>query len=309
MTETAELHDHDGGHAAHAHFSADRFDRAVGIGVVLNSAFVVVEAAAGFAADSLSLLADAGHNAGDVVGLLTAWGAAWLARRPATLRYTWGFRRSTIFAAVANASLLLAACGAISWEACRRFFVPEASAGGTMIVVALIGAAINTATALLLHRGSSCDLNVRGAFLHMAADAAVSVGVAIAGTVVLLTGWEWIDPVTGLLITAVIAFGAWHLLGESVALALDAAPRRIDPEKVSGSLEGIEGVESVHDLHVWSPGTSDVSATVHLVVPDVGRHEQVLAAATDVLTRRFGIGHSTVQIERTATCRKDGDGL
>jgi cobalt-zinc-cadmium efflux system protein len=299
--------------SAHVHAgscAAARIDRAMAIGVALNLAFVVVEFVAGFAADSLALLADAGHNAGDVVGLLLAWGAGVIARRPPTVRFTWGFRRTTIFAALANASLLLAACGAIGWEAVRRLLAPEQVAGPTVIAVAAVGIVVNAATAVMLHRGGGCDLNVRGAFLHMVADAAVSVGVVVAGLAILATGWLWLDPVASLVITAVIAVGAWSLLRESLELALDATPRAIDPARILDELGEVDGVTDVHDLHVWSPGTSDVSATVHLVVPDLAAHERVLAEASRILVKRFGIGHVTVQLERAPLCRSShGDRL
>ena len=278
------------------------------IGVVLNLAFVVVELLAGFAADSLALVADAGHNAGDVVGLLLAWGAGVIARRPATARFTWGFRRTTIFAALANASLLLAACGAIGWEAVRRLLAPEPVVGPTVIAVAAIGTVVNAATAVMLHRGGGCDLNVRGAFLHMVADAAVSVGVVLAGLAILATGWLWLDPAASLAITAVIAVGAWSLLRESLELALDATPRAIDSTRILSELRAINGVSGVHDLHVWSPGTSDVSATVHLVVPDLATHDRVREEAGRILGDRYGIGHTTVQLERGEHCRSDHGG-
>ncbi len=280
------------------------------IGVAINLAFVMIELGAGFAADSLALVADAGHNAGDVVGLLLAWGAGVIARRPPTARFTWGFRRTTIFAALANASLLLAACGAIGWEAVRRLFAPEPVAGPMVIAVAAIGTVVNAATAVMLHRGGGCDLNVRGAFLHMVADAAVSVGVVVAGLAMLATGWLWLDPAASLAITAAIAVGAWSLLRESLELALDATPRAIDSGRILAELRGLEGVADVHDLHVWSPGTSDVSATVHLVVPDLAAHDRVLAEASRILGERFGIGHTTVQLERVFPCRSSrGDRL
>jgi cobalt-zinc-cadmium efflux system protein len=295
-------------HAHHGSCAESRIDRAMAIGVVLNLAFVVVEVVAGFASDSLALLADAGHNAGDVVGLLLAWGAGVIARRPPTSRFTWGFRRTTIFAALANASLLLAACGAIAWEAVRRLLVPEPVAGPTVIAVAAVGTLVNAATAVMLHRGGGCDLNVRGAFLHMVADAAVSVGVVVAGLAIAATGWLWLDPAASLAIAAVIAAGAWGLTRESLELALDATPRSIDPERILADLLAVEGVTDVHDLHVWSPGTSDVSATVHLVVPDLAAHDRVLEQAGHILGERFGIGHTTVQIERGTPCRSPGGG-
>ena len=302
-----EHDDHDPcvGHThGHAHrLAPSQIDRAMGLGIGLNAAFVVVELACGIAAGSLALVADAGHNAGDVIGLVLAWGAGRLARRPPTRRYTWGFRRSTIFAALANAVLLLTACGAILWEACHRLRAPEPVTGMTMIVVAMIGVVINTLTALSLRRGSAHDANMRGAFLHMAADAAVSAGVAVAGIAILFTGLTWIDPLVSIAITLVIIVGTWDLFREAVDLALDAVPRGIDPEAVTAALTGISGVSEVHDLHVWNASTSETSLTVHLMVPDCQAHEQVLATASALLRERFRIDHTTIQIEREEACR------
>ena len=267
------------------------------IGVGLNTVFVAVEIGAALAGGSLALLADAGHNAGDVVGLLLAWGASRLARRPPTPRYTWGFRRSTIYAALGNAVLLLVACGGIAWEAVHRLREPVPVAGPTMIVVAAVGVAINTLTALMFLRGSAHDANVRGAFLHMAADAAVSVGVVVAGIAVSLTGLPWIDPLVGLAIVATILSSTWGLLRESIDLALDAVPRGLDPAEVTACLAAVPGVSDVHDLHVWNASTSEVSLTVHLVVPDADGRAGALAAATEAMRNRFAIAHTTIQVE------------
>ncbi|NDC53767.1 MAG: cation transporter [Planctomycetia bacterium] len=293
-------HDHGRRHGHAQARSAGAFDRAMAIGVGLNAAIVGLEIAAGLFAGSLALLADAGHNAGDMLGLVLAWGADYLARRPPTQRYTWGFRRSTIYAALANAVLLLTACGAILWEACRRLRTPEPVAGATVIAVAAAGVALNTLTALLFMRGARDDVNVRGAFLHMAADAAVSGGVVVAGVAILLTGRTWIDPAVSIAITLAIVAGTWGLFRESVDLALDAVPRGIDPAAVTDALASIPGVAEVHDLHVWSASTSEISLTAHLVVPDSADHERVLAAASDGMRSRFGIGHTTIQLERAA---------
>ena len=289
-------HSHHHGHG-HAHgMTPDRFDRAMVIGVGLNAAFVAVELGFGFFSGSLALIADAGHNASDVVGLLLAWGASILARRPPSQRFTFGLRRATIYAAFANAVLLLAACGAIFWEAVRRFNEPAPVMGLTMVVVAAIGVVINTATALLFMRGSQSDANIRGAFLHMAADAAVSVGVVVAGGAIMMTGLAWIDPVVSIVIMAVIVWGTWDLFTESIGLAMDAVPRRIDVEKLTASLTGIAGVNEVHDLHVWSTSTSEVILTAHLVVPD-GDAQAALAEARALLAEQFTIHHVTLQIE------------
>jgi cobalt-zinc-cadmium efflux system protein len=267
-------------------------------GVGLNMSFVIIEAVCGLWSGSLALLADAGHNAGDVIGLLLAWAASRLARRPPSRRYTWGFRRTTIYAALANAVLLLTACGAILWEAWHRLQSPEPVAGPVMIAVAAAGVVINTLTALLFMRGREGDANLRGAFLHMAADAAVSAGVVLAGIAILLTGRTWIDPLVSIAITLVIVVGTWDLFRESIDLALDAVPRGVDPDAISAALTAIPGVVEMHDLHVWAASTSEVSLTAHLVVPDTDAHESALSAATTLLRDRFRIAHTTIQLER-----------
>jgi cobalt-zinc-cadmium efflux system protein len=272
-------------------------------GVGLNTLFVIIEFATGFWAGSLALVADAGHNAGDVVGLLLAWGASQLARRPPSRRYTWGFRRTTIYAALANAVLLLTACGAIVWEAWHRLQSPEPVAGPVMIAVAAVGVAINTLTALLFMRGRERDANLRGAFLHMAADAAVSAGVVVAGIAIMVTGWTWIDPLVSIAITLAIVVGTWDLFRESIDLALDAVPRGVDPDAIKEALATVAGVVEVHDLHVWAASTSEVSLTAHLVVPDKDSHESALAAATELLRDRFRIAHTTIQLE----CEEAGE--
>ena len=272
-----------------------QLDRAMMLGVWLNAGFVVVEIAAGVWAGSLALLADAGHNASDVVGLLLAWGASWLARRPPSRRYTWGLGRATIFAALANAVLLLVACGAIFWEAWLRLREPAEVAGTTVVVVAAIGVVINTFTALLFIRGHR-DANVRGAFLHMAADAAVSAGVVVAGIAIALTGRDWIDPVVSMVIAAAIVVGTWGLFRESLELALDAVPRGIDPEAISRALTAVAGVAEVSDLRVWGPSTSEVSLTVHLVAEAAADRDAILAAATRLVREEFHIAHATIQI-------------
>lgn len=270
------------------------------IGIGLNTAFVAIEIAAGVVGGSLALLADAGHNAGDVVGLLLAWGAARLARRPPTPRFTWGLRRATIWATLANAILLFVACGGILREAFVRLGTPIPVVGPTMIAVAAAGVAINGFTAWLFMRGARGDANVRGAFLHMLADAAVSAGVVVAGIAIALTGWTWIDPVVGMLITAAILAGTWGLFREGLEMGLDAVPRAIDPAAVADALGALEGVTEVHDLHVWNASTSEVSLSVHLVVPDPSRHGAVLAHAGARLREDFAIAHTTIQIEDAA---------
>ncbi len=290
-------HDHGGGHG-HAVATGD-FDRAVALAVGLNAAFVAVEAAAGLGSGSLALLADAGHNAGDVAGLLFAWGANWLARRPPSRRYTWGLRRSTIYAALGNAMLLLAACGAIAWEAVGRLGRPTPVGGATVMIVAAVGVVLNTLTALLFMRGRH-DANVRGAFLHMAADAVVSAGVVAAGVAIALTGHTWIDPAVSLVVAAVIVWGTWGLFREALDLALDAVPRGVDPAAIEAALAGLPDVTEVHDLHVWGASTSETSLTAHLVVPLDADRDRVLVAAHELLRSRFHVDHATIQLEGPA---------
>lgn len=293
---TCGHHDHSHGHV----LAPGQFDRAVGLAVGLNAVFVAVEAGAGFAAGSLALLADAGHNAGDVAGLLFAWGANWLARRPPSRRFTWGLRRATIHAALGNAVLLLAACGAIAWEAVERFVDPPPVAGFTVVAVAAAGVVLNTLTALLFVRGRG-DANVRGAFLHMAADAAVSAGVVAAGIAIAVTGLRWIDPVVSLVVATAIVWGTWGLFREALDLSLDAVPRGVDPAAIEAALAALPEVSEVHDFHVWGASTSEISLTAHLVVPAGVDRDAVLAAAHDVLRARFHVDHATIQIEGPAT--------
>jgi cobalt-zinc-cadmium efflux system protein len=281
----------------HDHSPVD-YNRAFALGVGLNTAFVLAEAGFGFATGSLALLADAGHNLSDVLGLLLAWGASWLARQSPTRRRTYGWRRSSILAALLNAMLLLVAVGGISWEAVRRLIAPEPAPGPAVIWVAAVGIAVNTLTALLFLRGSQRDINIRGAFMHMAADAAVSLGVVIAGILMLRTGWAWLDPATSLVIAVVILLGTWGLFRESLDLALDAVPPGIDPQAVHEYLSGLPGVAAVHDLHIWALGTTETAFTAHLVVPDGADHDVLLATLSRELHDRFGIEHATVQIER-----------
>ena len=281
---------------AHSH-GALRFTTAFRIGIALNVAFVLVELWMGFAARSLALLADAGHNVSDVLGLLLAWGAAEMARRSPTPRRTYGLRRSTILAALANALLLVVAIGAIGLEAIQRLMRPEAVAGGTVALVAGAGVIVNGITAALFFSGRREDLNVRGAFLHMAADAAVSAAVLVAGLVMMATHILWLDPVASLAVAAVVLAGTWSLLRESLALALDAVPGGIDPEAVRDYLASCPGVVAVHDLHIWAMSTTEVALTAHLVCPG-GWTDDRLVCTRDDLHRRFGIEHTTLQIEQ-----------
>lgn len=293
---------------SHDHAPAD-FGRAFAIGIALNLAFVATEAVFGILSGSMALLADAGHNLSDVLGLVIAWGGAILSRRPPSPRYTYGLRGSSILAAMLNALFLLVAIGAIAWEAIRRFSEPQPVAGWTVIIVAGIGIIINTATALLFARGRKGDLNIRGAFLHMAADAAVSAGVVLAGLLILLTGASWIDPVVSLLIAAIVFFGTWGLLRASVQMSLGAVPSGIDVEEVRAELAAMPGVAKVHDLHVWPISTSETALTAHLVTPAGHPGDAFLVELQDRVARRFHIHHCTIQIEVTdfETCRLEPD--
>ncbi|MBT9470802.1 MAG: cation transporter [Phenylobacterium sp.] len=290
-------HDHGQG-AGHGHTHAPaNFDRAFAIGVALNLGFVAVEAAYGVIANSLALLADAGHNLSDVAGLLLAWGAAWLSRRAPTATRTYGYGRTSILAALANAVLLLVAIGAIGWEAVRRFASPQPVEGGTVMAVAAIGIAVNTATALLFMRGRKGDINIRGAFLHMAADAGVSAGVVLAGLAIVYTEWLWLDPVVSLAIVVVIAIGTWGLLKDSVAMAIDSVPAGIDRDAVEAHLQALPGVQQLHDLHIWPLSTTSTALTVHLVCADARIDDALTAKIAADLKKRFGIAHATIQFE------------
>jgi cobalt-zinc-cadmium efflux system protein len=292
-------HDHAGhlqaGHS-HAHAPKD-FGRAFAIGVALNLGFVAVEAIFGILANSTALLADAGHNLGDVIGLLIAWGAASLAKRPPSERFTYGLRASSILAALGNALLLIFACGAIAWEAVWRFTDPQPVASVTVMIVAGIGILINGFTAWLFMSGREGDLNIRGAYLHMVADAGVSFGVVLAGAAIMLTGWLWLDPVTSLAIVAIILWSTWGLLRDSITLALAAVPRNIELAKVKACLEELPGVARAHHVHVWGMSTSEVALTAHLVMPGGHPGDDFLTAAAHELRERFGIAHPTLQIE------------
>lgn len=292
----AHGHHHGHGHHGHSHAPKD-FGRAFAIGVALNLGFVLIEAGAGLITHSLALLADAGHNLSDVLGLLLAWGAAVLAKRAPSARRTYGLRKGTILASLANAALLLLAVGAIAWEAIRRFGSPEPIQAGPVMIVAAVGIAINTATALMFMRGSKDDLNVRGAFLHMAADAAVSAGVVIAALAMALTGWLWLDPVVSLAIVVVIVLGTWGLLRDSLDMALDATPRGIDSGKVRAWLAARPGVSEVHDLHIWAMSTTETALTAHVVRSLDESHDQFLHDACAGLASTFNIGHVTIQVE------------
>lgn len=273
------------------------YNRLFAVGIGLNLSFVAAEGLAGWYGNSLSLLADAGHNLSDVLSLALAWGASILSERAATQRRTYGLRRSSILAALINAILLLIAIGAIAWESIHRFSAPIVPDSTIVILVAAIGVVINTATALLFMRGRKHDLNLRGAFLHMAADAAVSVGVVIAGIVIAYTQWYWVDPMVSLMIVAVIAVGSWQLLRESLDLVLDAVPESVDPQAVETYLNELPEVQSVHHLHIWAMSTTEVALTAHLVKPDGRLDDAFMRKVHRELHKRFGIGHATLQLE------------
>ncbi|MCC2976128.1 cation diffusion facilitator family transporter [Sphingomonas sp. PL-96] len=288
-------HGHHHGHGHH-HAPAD-FGRAFAIGTALNLLFVAIEGGAGFLTNSVALLADAGHNLSDVLGLLIAWGGAELAKRPTSKRFTYGLRGSSILAALFNALVLLVAVGAIAWEASRRLSNPQPIEAGPVMLVAAIGIAVNLGTALLFASGRKGDVNIRGAFLHMAADAAVSAGVVIAGALYLWSGAAWIDPAVSLLVVAVILWSTWGLLKESMVLALQAVPPGIDPDRVAAMLEALPGVARLHDLHIWPMSTTETALTAHLVMPGGHPGDAFLATTQQRLAHDFAIGHATLQIE------------
>ena len=291
------------GHShSHSHAPAT-FDRAFAIGIALNTAFVVTEVAYGIAAHSLALLADAGHNLSDVLGLALAWGAVWLGRKPATAAFTYGFRRSSILASLVNAVVLLIAVGGIAWEAVQRLAAPGPVDSGIVAWVAAAGIAVNGITAWLFARGSKGDLNIRGAFLHMASDAAISAGVVVAALATLRTGWRWLDPSVSLVISALIIAGTWGLLRESVRLALDGVPAGVDQAKVASYLAALPGVAQVHDLHIWSMSTTEVALTAHLVRPGAGLDDAFHAQIAHDLDHHFGIAHATIQCEAASNDR------
>jgi len=290
------MHQADHSHASHSRVPAN-FNTAFAIGIGLNTAYVLFEAAFGILGHSLALLADAGHNMSDVLGLLLAWAASAMAKSVPTKRRTYGLRSTSILAALFNAILLLISVGAIAWEAVRRFKAPTEVSASTVIWVSLLGIAINTATALMFMSGRKNDLNIRGAFLHMAADAAISAGVVLAGVAILWTGGNWIDPVVSLLICAVIVWGTWDLLRESVNLALQAVPKDIEPDTVERYLAQLPGIAKVHDLHIWAMSTTEAALTAHLVKPDGKLDDPLLEQIQNELQDRFGIGHITVQLE------------
>lgn len=286
-------HDH---HHGHSHAPAS-FGRAFAVGITLNLGFVVVEAVYGVIAGSMALVADAGHNLSDVLGLVIAWIASVLAAHPPSARFTYGFKSSSILAALGNAAFLLVALGAILVETIRRLIDPEPVAGGPVMIVAAVGIVINTLTALMFMRGRKHDINIRGAYMHMAADAAVSAGVVVAGLLITLTGAQWIDPVTSLAIVGIIAVGTWGLLKDALRMGLHAVPPGIDEQKVRHFLNALNGVEAVHDLHIWPMSTTETALTAHLVMPGGHPGDKFLHQLAHELEHDFGICHATVQVE------------
>lgn len=292
-------HVHDHGHdhnQGHVHAPAN-FGKAFAIGISLNTALVVAEAVYGYIGNSTALLADAGHNLSDVLGLVVAWGASIAARRAPSGRFTYGLRASTILAALANAVFLLVATGAIGWEAILRLREPEPVAGVTVMVVAGIGILINGLTAMLFARGRKDDINIEGAYLHMAADAAVSLGVVVSAALIMWTGWLWLDPVTSLVICATILWSTTSLLRGSIDMSMAAAPRGTDLAAIKAFLLARPGVSAIHDLHVWPISTTETALTCHLVMPD-GAGDDFLMETADLLKASYRIGHTTLQIER-----------
>jgi cobalt-zinc-cadmium efflux system protein len=297
-------HDHDHGHAhdhAHGHVHAlsdEGINARMAIAVALNVAFVLVEGGYGFLSNSVALIADAGHNLSDVLGLLCAWGAMVLQRRPPGAKFTYGLGRSSVLAALVNAVLLLLACGAIAWEAAARLAAPPAVAGATVMIVAAVGIVLNGASAMLLHAGSHGDLNRRSAYIHMLGDAAVSAGVLVSGFIISLTGWNILDPLVSLLIVATILLSTWKLLRDSLMLSLDGVPGNVNSTDVMSFLAGQRGVTDVHDLHIWALSTTSVALTAHLVVPERDAEDALLNSVAPNLKKRFQIQHATLQIER-----------
>lgn len=299
----AHYHGHDHGHGhGHSHAPAN-FNTAFAVGIGLNIAFVAIEGFYGWKIDSLALLADAGHNLSDVIGLVLAWVGALAGRLQPDARHTYGWKRASILAAFVNAVLLLVAMGSLGWEAAQRLQSPAPVEGLTVMAVAGVGIVVNTATALLFMRGGEHDLNLRGAFLHMAADALVSAGVVVAGGLALWFGWIWLDPVVSLLIAAVIVVGTWSLFRQSLHLLFDGVPDGVDLHAVQHLLEDLPGVARVHDLHVWAMGTSEIALTAHLAMPDGHADDAFLQHATTQLHDRFGIEHVTLQTMRVPFTR------
>ena len=295
-------HSHGFGHHHHHHLpSPDGHGRAFALAIALNLAFVIVEFTYGFIAHSTARMADAGHNLSDVLGLVLAWGASLLAKSAPKGRYTYGLRGSSILAALGNGLLLMVACGAIAWEAVQRIAEPAPVAGATVSIVAAIGVVVNGFSAWLFLAGSKGDLNIRGAYLHMAADAALSLGVVISGLAIIYSGWTWIDPVVSLVIVVVIVIGTWSLLRESVQLSMAAVPPNVDADRVRAYLAGQPGVTAVHDLHIWAKSTTETALTAHLVIPGGYPGDAALDAIAHTLRNDYAIHHCTLQVGQGTT--------
>jgi cobalt-zinc-cadmium efflux system protein len=285
----------------HSHTRELNFDKAFAWGISLNVTYILIEAFYGLLIHSMSLIADAGHNLSDVLGLLLAWGASYLARTSATSKRTYGFRKSTILAAMFNSILLLIVVGGISIEAFRKFIYPQATQGKTIILVAGIGVMVNALTAFFFLKGKEKDLNIKSAFFHMAADAGVSLGVVLGGLVIIFTGWIWVDPLISILILVVITAGTWDILKKSLLLSMDAVPEHIDTEDVSNYLKNLPGVTDVHDIHIWAMSTTEYALTVHVNIPEPESNDNFLTETAAALNNKFGISHTTIQIENDRT--------
>lgn len=294
-------HAEHGHHSDHDHHKVANYGLAFLLAIILNSTFVAVEFGYGFISNSTALMADAGHNLSDVLSLILAWGASVLGRKSPSARYTFGLRKSSILAALVNAMVLLVACGAIAWEAAHRFAQPPQVAGMLVTTIAGVGIVINGLSAWLFMRGGQEDINIRGAFLHMATDALVSLGVVIAGLLMVYQGWYWADPAISLVVVAVIMFGTWGLLRESMQLALNAVPANIDLPAINQYLRQYPGVTDIHDLHVWGISTTESALTVHVVMPNGHPGDNILDNITHELEHHFNIKHSTIQIEQGTT--------
>ena len=284
----------------HNHINTENFNKAFATGIALNVIYIVVEVVYGLLISSMALIADAGHNLSDVLGLLLAWVATLLAKTLPTKKRTYGLRKSTVLAALFNAVILMIAVGAISIEAVRRLITPVPVQGITMMIVAGIGVLVNAATAYLFVKGKRKDMNIRGVYLHMAADAGVSAGVVMAGLLITLTGWLWLDPVISLVIVIVITIGTWDLLKDSFLMSVDAVPKGINLREVERHLKNLPGVSEIHDLHIWAMSTTETALTVHLVMPDKNPGDNFLKEICSDLYEKFGIEHSTIQVEKEA---------
>ena len=285
----------------HSHTSELNFNKAFAWGITLNVVYILIEAFYGLMIHSMSLIADAGHNLSDVLGLLLAWGAAYLSRSSATSKRTYGFRKSTILAAMFNSILLLIVVGGISIEAFRKFMYPQPTEGKAMMLVAGIGVVVNALTAIFFFKGKENDLNIKSAFLHMAADAGVSLGVVLAGLIIIFTGWMWIDPLISIFILVVITIGTWGVLRKSLLLSMDAVPEHIDTEDVRNYLQNLPGVTDAHHIHIWAMSTTEYALTAHLNIPALDSNDNFLAETAEALNNKFGISHITIQIENDRT--------